>query len=186
MPGDSWVQTLIASQADGTALTASTTETSLLPTSAGLFLESGAANTLGNAFEFWAMGRASTVVTTPGTLTFRIKFGGTGASGSAVSNSGAIALTTTAQTNDTWTLRGHLLVRTTGAAASCMYWGQFTSGILNNSITSPADFLFPPTAPAVGATFDSRASQQVDLTAQWSISNANSILCHAFIFKSLN
>lgn len=186
MPGESWVETLIATQADGAAITASTTETSLLPTNAGISLEAGAGNVPGKAFEFYAMGRASTVVTTPGTLTFRLKFGGTGAAGAAVLTTGAIALTTTAQTNDTWALRGHILVRTSGAAAACMYWGQFTSGVLNNSTTAPADFLFPATAPAVGATFDSRVSQQLDLTAQWSISNANTITCHAFFFKSLN
>jgi hypothetical protein len=68
-----------------------------------------------------------------------------------------------------------------------MFGGQFTSGVLNNSTTAPADWLYPNTAPAVGATYDSRASNQVDLTATWSVANAaNSIQCHGFWFKALN
>lgn len=186
MPGQTWVETVIATQADGPALTASTTETSLLPSHASAFLMSDVAGSLGKVFAFEAIGRASTVVTTPGTLTLRIKFGGTGAGGAAVVTTGAIPLTTTAQTNDTWRLQGKLWVRSTGSAATCMFATAFTSGILNNSTTAPATYLSPATAPVVGASFDSRASQQVDFTGQWSISNANTITCHGFEFTSLN
>jgi hypothetical protein len=186
MPFQTWVETLISSQADGTAITNTTTETTLLPSHASISLPSNYCDHVGQSFEWYALGRASTVVTTPGTLTFKIKFGGTGAGGVAVVSTGAITLTTTAQTNDSWILRGTAWVRAAGSAASLMFGGQFTSGILNNSVTAPADWLYPNTAPAVGATFDSRVSQQVDLTATWSIANANTIQLHGFWFKALN
>jgi hypothetical protein len=189
MPLQSWVETVIAAQGDGTAVTNSTTETSLLPTHARIFTPSNLFGFVGQSFEVLAMGRASTVVTTPGTLTLRLKVGGTGAGGVAVLTTGAIALTTTAQTNDTWSLRAHGTVRAVGGgtSANVMSWGQFTSGILNNSTTAPADWLFPQTAPAVSAGFDSSASNQIDLTAQWSVANAaNSIQLHGFLLKSLN
>jgi hypothetical protein len=187
MPLQTWVETLISTQADGTAVTNTTTETTLLPSHANIILPSNYSDHVGQAFEWFALGRASTVVTTPGTLTLRLKFGGVGAAGAAVVTTGAITLTTTAQTNDTWLLRGCGWVRTVGSAASLMFGGQFTSGILNNSTTAPADWAYPNTAPAVGATYDSRASNQVDFTAQWSVANAaNSIQLHGFWLKALN
>jgi hypothetical protein len=183
VPFQTWVETLAAAQGDGTALTASTAETSLLPAQAKITLPPNYFDHVGQSFEILAMGRCSTVVTTPGTLTLKAKLGST-----VLVTTGAITLTTTAQTNDTWSLRALGTVRSVGSgtAANAMTWGQFTSGVLNNSVTAPADWLFPNTAPAVGSGFDSTVSNILDFTAQWSLSNANSIQLHGFLFKALN
>lgn len=184
MGSQTWVETLITAQGDGTAVANSTTEATLLPTHARITLPSNYFDHPGQSLELWALGRASTVVTTPGTLTLRLKLGS-----NSIINTGAITLTTTAQTNDTWAIRALATVRSVGSgtSANAMFGGQFTSGILNNSTTAPADWLFPTTAPAVGSGFDSTVANQIDFTAQWSVASAsNSIQLHAFILKALN
>lgn len=187
MPSERWSELVFATQSDGAAVANTTTETTLLPSHASIILPSDTFGELGTTFELQAFGRISTVVTTPGTLTFRLKLGGTGASGTAVAASQAFALTTTAQTNDTWKLTWFLQTRAVGSAAALMHVGQWTAGALNNSTTAPQDSLIPATAPAVGATFDSRQPQQVDVTAQWSVANAaNSIQLHLAVLKALN
>lgn len=181
---------LISAATDGTALNTSTSEVSILPGQAKYVLPANFLLYPGQALRLRAMGRISNIVTTPGTLTFRVKFNTTPI---AVASSGALALNTTAKTNVTWIMDWDLTVRSVGATTSAtfMHSGQWQS---ESVIGSPAagaggaaSHIFPATAPAVGTGFDSTVANLIDLTAQWSINNAaNSVQVHSFKLESLN
>lgn len=183
-----WTGLLISQQADGAALNTSTTETSILPGQAKFTLPANYLQDVGQTLRLRAMGRISNIVTTPGTLTLRVKFGSI-----IVATSGALALNVAAKTNVTWILDWDLTVRSVGSstAATLMHSGQWQS---ESVIGSPAagaggagSHIIPASAPAVGTGFDSTVANQIDLTAQWSISNAaNSIQCHSYKLESLN
>ena len=76
MPIQSWGQTLITAQVDGSSLSNSTTATSILPAQAKFTLPANTLN-IGQSLRIKAAGRLSNIVTTPGTLTLDIKFGST-------------------------------------------------------------------------------------------------------------
>lgn len=190
MPRQSWTGLLISQQVDGTALNTSTTETSILAGQGKYMLPANFLGDAGQVLRIRAMGRVSNIVTTPGTLTFRVKFNTTPI---AVASSGALALNIVAKTNVTWILDWDLTLRTVGSGttATLMHSGSWQS---ESVIASPAagaggaaSHIFPASAPAVGTGFDSTVTNLIDLTAQWSISNAgNSIQTHSFKLESLN
>src|SRR3982750_3866995 len=106
MRGKGYSDVLVAQGADGTAITASTTETRLQHSAARCVLPGGYFEAPAKTIEIWLRGRISTVVTTPGTLTLRLKLGstvttGTGAVTGGVSawGSGAFALNTVGKTD---------------------------------------------------------------------------------------
>lgn len=183
-----WTGLLASQQADGAALNTSTSETSILLPQARATIGANFLEQPGQALRLRAMGRISNIVTTPGTLTLKVKFGSI-----AVASSGALALNIVAKTNVTWILDWDLVVRTVGngTVATLMHSGQLQT---ESNIGSPAaaaggasSAIIPLSAPAVGTGFDSTVANQIDLTAQWSVSNAaNSIQCHTFKLESLN
>jgi hypothetical protein len=184
----SWQETLISSQVDGTALTASTTPTSILPPAAIFTLPNNFFR-IGKVLRIAAKGRISNVITTPGTLTFSVQLG-TGPVIAATSD--ALALNIVAKTNLAWELEWLLTCRAIGASTSAnlMHNGHFTSesviGSPLPSVGGAGTLALVNSAPAVGTGFDSTAAQKVDLFAAWSISNANSILVHQYILEALN
>jgi hypothetical protein len=99
MPNQGWRSTLISQQVDGTALNTSTTETSILASQAKFVLPANFLQYAGQKLHVRAIGRVSNIVTTPGTLTFKVKFNTTPI---AVASSGALALNVVAKTNVTW------------------------------------------------------------------------------------
>ncbi len=183
-----WQETLITSQVDGTALTGSTSATSILPGAAKLTLPPNFFDVIGKKIRVKASGRITTVVTTPGTLTLDVRFGAV-----IVATSQAFALNVTAQTNATWELEWDLTCRAIGSSttANMMHTGKWISRASLNApavgtTTGVGAVLIPDTAPAVGTGFDSTTSQVVDLFATWSISNADSIQVHQYELISLN
>lgn len=188
MSNQRWMETLIEAQADGAALTNTITATSLLPTPAVYTLPSNFFNVIGKKLRIFAMGRMSTVATTPGTFTFDVRFGST-----VVWTGGAMALNTTAQTNDTWTLELDLTCRAigSGSVSTLLGIGYFCSAAVIGSPAPSAggsgSLLLPATAPAVGTGFDCTATQAVNLFGTWSVANAsNSITLHQYSLESLN
>ena len=91
MSNQAWVEPFVITGEDGSALTNSTTATSLLPASRKFTLPSYFFDTIGKTLRFRASGRISTVVTTPGTLTLDIRLGSV-----VVFNGGAMSLGRTA------------------------------------------------------------------------------------------
>jgi hypothetical protein len=188
MSSNSWNQSLITAQVDGTALSNSTTATSILPAAAKFVLPSNLL-LIGTKLRIKASGRISTVVTTPGNLTLDVRFGST-----VVFNGAATALNVTAQTNATWDLEIDLTCRSIGASTSATMLGT-GKWISRASLNGPAvgtttgvgTVLLPDTAPAVGTGFDSTASQTVDLFGTFSVANAaNSIQLHQYELILLN
>lgn len=171
----------------GTALTNSTSATSILPASRKITLPTYFFDKVGKRIRIYASGSVSTVVTTPGTLSLDIKFGSV-----IVFAGGAMTLNTTAKTNVGWILRVDLTCRAIGASTSAnlMGAGMWTSEAVIGSAAptaggAPSHVLPYNAAPAVGTGFDSTASQQIDLFGTWSVANAaNSITCHQFYVES--
>jgi hypothetical protein len=192
MSKQGWVETLISSQIDGTALASSITATSLIPPAARYTLPSNFFSEAGKQLRITARGRVSTVVTTPGTLTLDVRFG-TVATPIIVFNGGAMNLNTTAQTNASFEFEAILTCRAIGNATSAntLGVGTFMSRALIGSAAVAAGYagsaLLPDTAPGVGTGFDSTITQVVDFFGTWSVSNAaNSIQCHTFALEALN
>src|ERR1041384_1506220 len=106
-----WAESLIVAQGDGTAKTA-TAAASLLPTTALYTLPPNFFYP-GKAIKVIAMGRISCVVTTPGTFRLDLRLGGT-----VVFDTGALNLNTVAKTNVPWWFEAYLTCRSTGSSTS--------------------------------------------------------------------
>lgn len=170
-----WWQSLIEAQGDGSALTNTTTPTSLLPGQAKFTLPAGFLDAPGAKLKVKAAGRISTAASSPGTLTLDVRFGST-----VVFNGGASGTLATSATNLTWEAEIELLARSvgSGSAATILGIGKLISAAL--SASTPV-LLLPASAPAVGTGFDSTVSNTVDLFATWSVASAsNSIQLHQF------
>lgn len=183
-----WWGQFVEAVADGAALSNSTTETSIIPPYCKWILDAGFFKRAGDELLLEAAGRLSCIVTTPGTLTLRIKFGSI-----AVWNSGAINLNVVAKTNLPWRLRVPLTARAVGdgTSANLIGIGELQSEALVGAPAASAGgntcLLVPVGVPAVGSGFDSTVAQTLDLTAQFSVANAgNAITCHQFRIISQN
>lgn len=179
-----WSETLVSAQVDGTALTNTTTATSIIPAAAKYTLP---ANwfAIGKKIRITASGRISNIVTTPGTLTLDVRFGST-----VVFNGGAVSLNATAKTNVTWNLQVDLTCRAIGASTSANLMGTgywLTESVVGAAAGTTLAASLPATAPAAGTGFDSTASQAVDVFGTFSIANAgNSVTLHQYSLEALN
>lgn len=174
MPGAISIVTVLASmQANGTLFNTYTTAKSVInPTELTTFLP----NTLrvGSKLRIRAWGGLSNIVTTPGTVTFQIMMG------SVVAwSSGAIQMTTTANTLTPFFLDVTLRVATigNGTAATLIGGGKLTAlnltiGSGANPTVTDTDIVVPVTSPAAGTGFDSTLSEILDFWVGFSISNA--------------
>lgn len=188
---NTWGETLITAQVDGTALNTSTTATSILPPAARFTLPSNFFS-IGKALRLKAMGRVSNIVTTPGTLTLDVRFG-TVATPIIVFNGGAMQLNAVAKVNVTWWLEAILTCRAigNGTSANMIGVGQWTSeSVVGSAVPASGGagcFNLPASAPAVGTGFDSTATQVVDLFGTFSISNVgNAIQVHQYTLEAMN
>lgn len=165
--------------ADGTALTNTVTAANIMPLS-GVAVIPGGTLQVGSMLKITLRGRISTLVTSPGTLTFDLRFGSV-----IVSAFGAAALNVTAQTNAQFMLEILAHIRSLGSGTSAT--ALCTAGFISRAVIgSPAaaaggcgELCLPETAPAVGTGFDSTAPFAVNVFAAWSVANAaNSIQVH--------
>jgi hypothetical protein len=174
---------LAVASADGTALTASTTATSILHASGKATLPAGSLQ-VGSIIKATLRGRMSNIATTPGTLTLDMRFGAV-----IISALGALNLNTAVNTNASFELELLAVIRAlgTGTSANALVTGRMTSRSLIGSALVAAGgnqtIILPDTAPAVGTGFDSTASQAIDIFATWSLNNANSIQVHQSILE---
>lgn len=187
MSRQTWQETLIAAQVDGTAVTG-TSATSLLPGAAKYTLPANHCE-VGRVLRVRAAGRVSNIVTTPGTLTLDVRF--TAGSTIVVFNGGAMQLNAVVKTNVTWVFEADLVVRAigSGTAANLLGIGKWTSeSVVGSPLPSAGGsgtLLCPASAAAVGNGFDSTLAQVVDLFATFSLTG-NSITAHQFGLESLN
>lgn len=180
----SWAETLITSQVDGTALTAAASA-SMLPAAAKYTLPANYFS-IGKQILILASGRVSTVITTPGTMRFDVRFGGT-----VVFDGLADVLDTTlGYTNIGWYLEILLTCRAIGSSANLMGQGKLTTNQVaggTGSATKGAICAILPwnSAPAVGTNFDSTTTQQVDMNFTQTVATG-SLTCHQYSLISLN
>ena len=174
-----WPTTLITSQIDGTAVTAAAA-TTLLPPAALKTLPPNFFDVIGKQLRIRATGRISSVITTPGTARFDVRLGGT-----VVFDGLAVLLdSVAAHTNVGWILDITLTCRVIGTSASLFGQGTWVcEDILGVPATAPKGVLTAilpwNSAPAVGATFNSTISQQLDLFFTQTVATG-SCTCHQF------
>lgn len=187
----SYQETLMAHRGDGTALTAAATASLLQGATATRAKYTFPANffEVNKAIQIVATGRVSTVITTPGTFRFDVRLGGTVVWDSLVINPATAA----ARTNVHWALEVELFCQAAGdSTTATLFPGRcvFTSDdLLANAVASagPVGMATLPfnTAPAVGAGFNSTASQQFDLQFTQTV-GTGSIQLHTLKIVSLN
>jgi hypothetical protein len=179
------------STADGPALTNTTTGASIIEPNARQLIPGGFLGRIGQKLRLEAAGRISTVVTTPGTITFEFRLGPT--ANIIAATSPAFALNIVAKTNVTWRLVWDMEVRAVGitTSANLIHTGEWISEA-NVGAPLPAAGgatvgMIPASAPAVGTGFDCTVSNTSDFQADWSVANAaNSIQCHTYALWALN
>mgnify|MGYP001559815439 CR=1 FL=1 len=185
MANQGWRQVLVESAAAGTAITAAS-ETSMIPAAQKYTLPANYFYRIGQMMKITACGIISSVITTPGTARFKVKFGAT----IAFDGLAVLLDSVAAHTNVGWWLDIWLQLTTTGTSAALFGWGRWTcEDILGVPATAPKGCLtaFLPwnSAPAAGATWDSTATQVIDLTFTQTAASG-SLQCQSYVVESLN
>lgn len=184
MSVQTWVETLVTAQGDGTPNTAGTAA-SAIPAAAKITLPSNYFY-IGKALRLRATGRISSLITTPGTARFDVRFGA-----NVVFDGLAVLLdSVAAHSNVGWILDVTLTCRAIGASANMFGQGLWTSeDILGVPATAPKGVLSAMlpwnSAPAVGANFDSTVTNTVDLFFTQTVATGSMTL-HQYLLESLN
>ncbi len=172
-----YVSPLVVDVADGAQILNTTTETIMAPNYA--FGANDSRIYQGAAFSIECWFDISNVVTTPGTVTFRVRWGGV--AGTVLASSGAISMDTTARANFSGKLEATLVWRSIGSAGSAFCQGLV---LLNNvpagAAADPQGIYFMGSAgenvPAVVASLDTTTAKDLAVTAQFSVSTATTQL----------
>lgn len=178
-----WEESLYAPPADGAAISATTTETIMIPNFT--FPNAGPhAWYVGKRVKYTLYGRVSTVITTPGTITYRLRWGGV--AGTTLVTSKAITPdTAAAYTNVAGYVQFDMQCRAIGTAGSIFVMGQH---ILANSLGTAAAMRQQvwPDAPAAVA-FDTTAANALSPTIAFSVATAGTAwTTHIATLESLN
>lgn len=165
-------ETLVSEITDGTQISNTTTETIIYPDypfAAGYFYP-------GRTIYGIVKGVCSNVVTTPGTLTYRLRLGTTTLSTTAVVASNALGLDTTARTNWPWELRFTIVCRTAaipaGTGGTMLMTGQIEqSNVLSSTAANLIPQFLPSSAPAT-TTINTRVANLLSVSAQFSVATS--------------
>lgn len=161
MSAQSWEE-LVYAQGAGSALTAAA-EAKLV---GDVTLPAGYM-TAGRILRLRLAGKASNVVTTPGTIQFRVRWGGL--SGTVLLDSTALTQNTAAQTDKTWVMDLEIRCISDGATGSFLTVGSVTRG--NAAAIGDTDTLPPASLAAV--TVDTTVATALSITAQPSLATAS-------------
>lgn len=161
MSSNSWWQTLTTAQVAGSAIVAANTPTSQLPPAARFTFPANLLK-IGDEFRITASGIISSVVTTPGTARFDVRFGS-----AVVFDTQAMSLNTTAQSNVPWWLDIKLTCRTIGNSTNATLIGQGTwtsPDLVGNAANATSLTVALPYSGGVvvGSGFDSTVSNVID------------------------
>lgn len=180
-----YMETIVESQVDGAALTAAA-RASMIPAAAKFTLRPNYFDKIGKKLRIFATGRISSLITTPGTARYDIAFG------AAVVFDGLAVLldTVAAHTNVGWTLYIELTCRAIGATGNLFGQGRWDcEDILGVPATAPKGVLgaiLPwNSAPAVGANFDTTASQTIDSGFTQTVATGT-MTCHQYSVEGTN
>ena len=178
MSQQTWQETIRVLLVDGPTLTA-TSEALLLPDT------SIPADYMvpGRILRATLFGKASNAVTTPGTLTLRVRWGGL--AGVILADSGALAQNIIVQTNKSWWWEMMILCRSNGATGTFLTYGTAQRG---NAAAAAVGDITPDLIPAsalAGVTVDTTIVKALSFTAQPSLGTA-SITCMGFTLEAMN
>ena len=183
----SWVEPLDSITADGTQISNTLTETIVCPD----FSFPAFYMTPGRTLRVWAYGVMSNVVTTPGTYTHRVRWGGV--AGTVLLASAAQGLDTTAHTNALWQMSAYIVCRTAGSSGTFMSGGFFQNF---NLLSSTAANLLPALLGSAGApgssgnaavTVDTTTAKLLSITGAFSVNtNPTNLTCQQRVIEVLN
>jgi hypothetical protein len=176
-----WEETLDSTTADGTAVTAAA-ETIACPD----FNIPAYYMAPGRTLRIWAMGVVSSVVTTPGTGVWSVRWGGVG--GVLLCKSGAQNFHTTAQTNVGWNLWVLVTCRTAGATGTFMSAGELNCfNVLDTTSANlkPAVMGSAGTASNAQVTVDTTAAKLLSVTFTQTVTTG-SMTCQQRVIEALN
>jgi hypothetical protein len=166
-----WEECLESITTDGTQISNSTTETIVCPdfNIPAYYLAPG------RTIRVWAYGVMSNVVTTPGTLTLRVRWGGV--AGTALLQSAAQGLDTTARTNSLWAMLGYVVCRTAGSSGSAESGGIMWCNVLSSTAANLLPALLgsagtPLASGNTAVTIDTTTAKLLSVTAQFSVSTS--------------
>jgi hypothetical protein len=181
-----WEETLSTIVASGTQVSNSSTETILVPD------VSLPANFMyqGRSLKYTLFGDSSTVITTPGTIIHRLRWGGV--AGTSLCASGAFAPDpTAAATNLGWMVQYYLVCRSIGTAGSMFCMGQINWSDYDDAsattITGNLNMGVAPTsAPAVTSSLDTTTTKALSPTVTHSVATAGTnSQCHIAVLEAL-
>lgn len=181
--GLGWEEVIYTPNADGTAITAAANAI-ILPD----FSIPASYMTVGKILKYTIMGRYSSAITTPGTVTHILKWGGAG--GVAVVTSGAFAPDpTAAATNLTWMIEYWMQCRSVGASGSAMgfarvEWSDYDDASTATIVGNLNMRMAPTSAPAV-VTIDTTIDKLLSATATLSVATG-SLQTHVGILEACN
>lgn len=173
--------------ASGTQISNTTTETILCPdfTFTADYFE------VGDAFKYTILFEQSSVITTPGTQTYRLRYGGV--AGTSMAASGAFAPDpTAAATSLTMALEFWFVCRSVGSAGSFMTIGRYTPNDHDDAsattLKGNLDMqLIPPSAPAAVGSLDTTAAKAISPTYTSSVNTAGTnATSHIAVLESMN
>lgn len=188
-----YVSPLVVEIADGAQILNTTTQSFVAP--AYQFNAKDVRIYQGAAFEIDCWFDISNVVTTPGTVRFRVKriaAGGAATTGTVLAQTDAIAMDTTARANYSGHLRAALVWRSIGSAGTAFCQGYV---LLNNvpvgAAADPQGIYTMGSAgenvPAVVGSLDTTAAWDLGVTAEFSVPTATTQLTsHIFIVKAVS
>lgn len=185
MSNQSWVETVVNQNVDGTAVANTTSETIIFPnnTLPANFMQNG------RVLRITAYGRHSTTGTP--TLTFRLRWGGV--AGTVLAATGAM-VTGSAVTAAMWKVETYAQVRSNGATGTILAVGNArlgedaTSTVGSATNAGAEDFMGSAgVATPAAVTVDLTADTALAITAQWSAASAsNTLTGHFMVIEVMN
>lgn len=181
--GLGWEEMMYSPVSDGAAVTAAA-ETIMVPD----FSVPAGYMTVGRLLKYTLIGRQSTAITTPGTITLRLRWGGVG--GVSVAASGAFAPdSTAAATNLTWMVEWWVQCRTVGTTgtfigAGRIEWSDYDDASAAALVGNLNMRMAPTSAPAT-ASVDTTIDKLISPTYQESAATG-SMTTHIAFLESVN
>lgn len=178
-----WRETLKVDVSDGSAITAAA---EALMTS-DYTIPAGVCSA-GSVFTYTLMGRLSSAITTPGTFTFSLRWGGV--AGTLIASSGAFAPDpTAAATNLTVSVDWYVICRTPGATGTGIgfgriWWSDFDDATVT-TITGNLNMMMAPTSAPATFTMDTTTGKALSPTYTPSLGTA-SYTNHFALLESVN
>jgi hypothetical protein len=182
-----YVSPLRVDVADGAQHAASTTETIICPNFS--FAANDSRLYQGASFRLTLGFDVSNVVTTPGTITFAIRWGGV--AGTILAQTSAIQMDTTARANFSGLMEAWIVWRSIGSAGSAFTQGVvFLNNVADAAAAAPQYFTMGSAGanvPAVVGSLDTTTAKDLAVSADFSVATAGTqITNHIRILEAIS